>query len=165
MQNKGLIWASDRAEWRLKNLKRRAARAGVFNYRSAAWNGGPKLPTRTLFDGVLVDAPCSGVGTWGRNPNARWTTVPQDVLELAAVQKELLLNAAKAVKPGGKLVYSVCTLTRKETEEVARAVFLGPDWTELNLGAGTTQAGGRLTIFPEDYASNGMFIAGWRRNR
>ncbi|HEU0010818.1 MAG TPA: RsmB/NOP family class I SAM-dependent RNA methyltransferase, partial [Verrucomicrobiae bacterium] len=72
MRNKGLIWATDRAEWRLKRLKRRAARAQVFNYRAALWDGGPALPTCTLFDGVLLDAPCTGLGTWHRNPHARW---------------------------------------------------------------------------------------------
>src|SRR6185295_12507460 len=60
MENKGLIWASDRAAWRLQKLKRRTARAKVFNYRSAPWNGEAKLPTKTKFDGVLLDAPCSG---------------------------------------------------------------------------------------------------------
>jgi 16S rRNA (cytosine967-C5)-methyltransferase len=109
MQNKGLIWASDRAEWRLKNLKRRAARAQVFNFRAAPWDGSARLPTKTKFDGVLVDAPCSGVGTWQRNPHARWTTTLTDVRELAAIQKQLLANAASSVKPGGKLIFAVCT--------------------------------------------------------
>ena len=90
MQNKGMLWASDRAEWRLTKLKRRAGRAKVFNYRSAFWDGGTKLPTKTKFDGVLVDAPCSGIGTWQRNPQARWTTTPNDVLELSEIQKKLL---------------------------------------------------------------------------
>src|SRR6185369_226103 len=111
-------WASDRAEWRLKHLKRRTARAKAFNYRAALWNGGAKLPTKTKFDGVLLDAPCSGVGTWQRNPHARWTTTLEDVKELAAVQKQLLANVAPSVKPGGKLVYAVCTLTKSETTEV-----------------------------------------------
>jgi 16S rRNA (cytosine967-C5)-methyltransferase len=75
MANRGLIWASDRAVWRLSNLKRRAARAGVFNYRAVVWDGGPRPPTKTEFDGVLVDAPCSGIGTWQRNPHARWTSL------------------------------------------------------------------------------------------
>ena len=96
MENKGLIWASDRAEWRLKHLKRRAARAKTFNYRAALWNGGTKLPTKTKFHGVLLDAPCSGVGTWQRNPHARWTTTVDDVKELAEVQKQLLANTALA---------------------------------------------------------------------
>src|SRR5205814_8236813 len=119
MGNKGLVWASDRAEWRLQKLKRRAARARLFNYRTRLWDGGPNLPVKTKFDGVLMDAPCSGIGTWQRNPHARWTSVARDVHELSAVQKDLLLYAAAAVKPGGKLIYSVCTLARAETTEVA----------------------------------------------
>ncbi len=121
MSNKGLIWASDRAEWRLKNLKRRAARAKAFNYRAELWDGGAKLPTKTKFDGILIDAPCSGLGTWQRNPHARWTTAAQDVKELSEVQLRLLSHAATALKPGGKLVYSVCTVTRSETDSVADA--------------------------------------------
>ena len=121
MQNQGLIWASDRVEWRLKKLKQRAARANIFNYRVAVWNGGEKLPTKTKFDGVLVDAPCSGLGTWQRNPHARWTVTPDDVRDLGEVQKQLLANVAAAVKLGGKLVYSVCTMTRAETDEVVEA--------------------------------------------
>src|SRR6185295_17316743 len=114
MENKGLIWASDRAAWRLKNLKRRAARAKVFNFRSELWDGGAKLPTKTKFDGILVDAPCSGVGTWQRNPHARWTTTLDDVRELGAVQLQLLDRVAGSLKPEGRLIYSVCTLTRTE---------------------------------------------------
>ena len=90
MENKGLIWASDRAEWRLKKLKQRTARAKVFNYRALPWDGGKKVPTKTKFDGVLVDAPCSGIGTWHRNPQARWTTSANDVRELAEIQRTLL---------------------------------------------------------------------------
>src|SRR6185503_9755757 len=116
MENRGLIWASDREEWRLKKLKQRAARAKAFNYRAALWDGGAKLPTKTKFDGVLVDAPCGGIGTWQRNPHARWTTTAEDVEELSEVQGLLLANVAPSVKPGGKLIYSVCTLTRSETE-------------------------------------------------
>ena len=118
MQNKGLIWASDRVEWRLRKLKQRTAQARVFNYRIAIWNGDVKLPTKTKSDGVLVDAPCSGLGTWQRNPHERWTVTLDDIGELAEVQKQLLANVAPAVKPGGKLFYSVCTMTRAETDEV-----------------------------------------------
>ena len=112
MANRGLIWASDRAEWRLQKLRRRAARAKVFNYRPARWDGGARLPTRTKFDGVLVDAPCSGLGTWQRNPHARWTTTVEDVRELAELQRRLLAHTAPSLKPGGRLIYAVCTLTR-----------------------------------------------------
>ena len=96
------------------------SRAKLFNYRAALWDGSPRLPTKAKFDGILVDAPCSGVGTWQRNPHARWTTTPNDVAELAAVQAKLLGNIASSVKPGGRLVYAVCTLTRAETTAVAR---------------------------------------------
>src|SRR5206468_4149301 len=98
MHNKGVVWATDRAEWRLKNLKRRAARSRTFNYRARVWTGGPTLPFKTKFDGVLVDAPCSGIGTWHRNPHARWTTNLQDVHELGQLQVNLLQNASLAVK-------------------------------------------------------------------
>ena len=132
MQGKGLLWASDRAEWRLKKLKLRTARARCFNYRAASWDGGAKPPTKTRFHGVLLDAPCTGLGTWQRNPHARWTTTPNDVRELAAVQKRLLHHVAPSVKPGGKLVYSVCTLTRAETADVAAAFQAAhPDFTPL----------------------------------
>jgi 16S rRNA (cytosine967-C5)-methyltransferase len=171
MQNKGLIWASDRAEWRLKKLKRRTARAKVFNYRAARWDGGAKLPTKTKFDGVLVDAPCSGVGTWQRNPHARWTTTLQDVNELAELQKKLLAHVAPNVKPGGKLIYSVCTLTRSETAEVA-AVFnqSQPGFEPMILSLplpGESHSlltpTATMTIWPQDLGGNGMFMAAWRR--
>jgi 16S rRNA (cytosine967-C5)-methyltransferase len=171
MGNKGLIWASDRAEWRLKKLKLRTGRAQCFNYRSVLWNGGAKLPTKTKFDGVLVDAPCSGLGTWQRNPHARWTTTPEDVAELSDVQVQLLSRAALAVKPGGKLIYSVCTLTRAETEAVARAFTSAmPDFEALTLplldfgeGRAKTTSAATQMIWPQDLGGNGMFVAGWRR--
>jgi 16S rRNA (cytosine967-C5)-methyltransferase len=167
MQNKGLIVASDRAAWRLEKLKRRTARAQMFNYRPAQWNGGVKLPFKTLFDGVLVDAPCSGIGTWQRNPQARWTTTAQDVAELAQCQFDLLDHAAKAVKPGGKLVYSVCTLARKETEQVADAFGKGhPEFHPLVVAhplKPTAALAARHWFRPEDHGANGMFVALWRR--
>jgi 16S rRNA (cytosine967-C5)-methyltransferase len=121
MENKGLVWATDRNARRLETLKHRAARAELFNYRAALWDGSTRLPTKGKFDGILVDAPCSGVGTWQRNPHARWTATPDDVRELAATQLALLNNVANSLKPGGRLIYSVCTLTRSETTAVADA--------------------------------------------
>jgi len=167
MQNKGLIWASDRASWRLQKLKRRAARAGVFNYRAVEWNGGSQLPTRTKFDGVLVDAPCSGIGTWQRNPHARWTTTLADVLELSTVQQQLLVKAAAAVKPGGKLAYTVCTLTRAETVgvveefEFARLGFQRVGVRNPLVPESPPEP--QLCLWPQQFGGNGMFIAVWRR--
>ena len=167
MENKGLIWASDRAEWRLKNLKRRAARAQVFNFRAGPWDGSAKLPTKTKFDGILVDAPCSGVGTWGKNPHARWTTTAQDVAELAAVQLQLLNHVAGSLKPGGRLIYAVCTLTRAETTDVVTAFGAAhPELAPLELPAnicGERAGAPTCTLWPQDCGGNGMFIAGWRR--
>lgn len=167
LENKGVVWASDRSKRRLDSLRRRGARAKLFNTRIAMWDGSEKRPTKTKFDGVLVDAPCSGVGTWGRNPHARWTTSPDDISELAAIQKQLLANAAPAVKPGGRLVFAVCTLTRAETSEVADwfsenqhgfepAPFLDP----FNPDGSPRQ---RVTWWPQDTGGNGMFVAAWRR--
>jgi 16S rRNA (cytosine967-C5)-methyltransferase len=166
MQNKGLIWASDRAEWRLKRLRLRAARAKAFNYRCAIWDGGAKLPTKTKFDGVLLDAPCSGLGTWQRNPHARWTTRPEDVEELAAMQKQLLRHAAASLKSGGRLVYAVCTLTRTETIDVAAAFEREfPEFKQLpvpNPLQEGSESAWPLWLWPED-GGNGMFVSTWRR--
>lgn len=154
MQGKGLIWASDRSERRLAKLKERAARAKAFNFRAAPWDGGAKLPTKTKFDGVLVDAPCSGVGTWQRNPHARWTTQPKDVHELAAIQAQLLNHVAPSLKSGGRLVYSVCTLTRAETTAVADAFTAAhPDFEPSSA----------RTLWPHELNANGMFIAAWTK--
>ncbi len=167
MRNKGLIWASDRAGWRLEKLKRRAARAGVYNYRMAVWDGTAKLPTRTKFDGVLMDAPCSGIGTWGRNPHARWTTRIQDVEELGKLQYQLLRNAADLVKPGGKLIYAVCTLARSETTLVTEKFekeSLDFEPMPFRNPLDTRRApDAQLFLWPQDVGGNGMFIAGWIR--
>ncbi len=166
MQNKGLVWASDRAEWRLEKLKARAARAQLFNYRAVLWDGGAHLPTQTKFDGVLVDAPCSGLGTWQRNPHARWTTTPDDVRELAAVQSNLLHHCAPLVKPGGKLIYAVCTLTRSETTAVCDAFNeQHPDFEPMPLANPFNKffpPSPQLWLWPQETGGNGMFIAAWK---
>jgi 16S rRNA (cytosine967-C5)-methyltransferase len=162
MQNKGLIWASDRSAKRIDTLKRRAARAKLFNYRTAFWDGGTQLPAKGKFDGILLDAPCSGVGTWQRNPHARWTTTPDDVRELAAMQKILLQNVAGSLKPGGKLIYAVCTLTRSETTDVANAFTAAhPELEPLPLLDNAPQ----ITLWPQALDANGMFIAGWKKKK
>jgi 16S rRNA (cytosine967-C5)-methyltransferase len=170
MQNRGVVWSSDRAAQRLEVLRRRAARAKLFNYRLAPWSGGPRPPTRTLFDGVLVDAPCSGIGTWHRNPHARWTTGPADVGELAAIQEKLLATGALAVRPGGRLAYAVCTLTREETEGVADGFsqthpqFAPAAFADLFAFAGAVAPQvTRVAWEPQVTGGNGMFVAVWRR--
>jgi len=156
MGNKGVVWATDRNERRLAVLKRRASRAKLFNFRTASWDGGKKSPGGTRFDGVLLDAPCSGVGTWQRNPDARWTTGPEDVRELAAIQGGMLEHACGPVRPGGRLVYSVCTLTRLETSAVVEAFTTAHADFVLQSSD---------LLWPQDLNGNGMFIAVWNRVR
>jgi 16S rRNA (cytosine967-C5)-methyltransferase len=159
MQNKGLIWATDRNARRLRRLKQRLARAEAFNTRIEAWDGSENLPTKTKFDGILLDAPCSGVGTWRRNPHARWTTTPVDVAELAAVQLSLLNNVAGSLKPGGRLIYAVCTVTKSETTAVADAFTAAhPELEPLTLLGRAAQ-----THLPlSEFNANAMFLAGWK---
>ncbi|AHF91662.1 RNA methyltransferase [Opitutaceae bacterium TAV5] len=162
MDNRGLIWATDRHTGRLATLRKRASRAHAWNYRAVPWNGGPVLPTKTKFDGILLDAPCSGTGTWQRNPHARWTTSPDDVRELAAIQQQLLAHAAPALKPGGRLVYAVCTLTRSETTAIADA-FTAAHTTDFEPLPIPGASDARLTLWPHEHNANGMFIAAWKR--
>jgi 16S rRNA (cytosine967-C5)-methyltransferase len=181
MANKGVVWASDRNTRRLDTLKRRAARAQIFNYRTAPWDGSAKLPTKTKFDGILVDAPCSGVGTWQRNPHARWTTTMSDVRELAAMQRTLLDRVAGSLKPRGRLIYSVCTLTRSETTAVADSFTAAhPELEPLPLFSedrgqktedGSSDANpssvlsspSSVFLWPHEINANGMFIAAWKK--
>jgi 16S rRNA (cytosine967-C5)-methyltransferase len=168
MGNKGLIWATDRHAGRLAVLKRRAARAKLFNYRAALWDGSARLPTKTAFDGILVDAPCSGVGAWQRNPQARWTTTPDDVRELAAAQLSLLSRAAGSLKPGGRLIYAVCTLTSRETAAVADAFARAhPELRPEPLAIAPAGAAdrSRVVLWPQRINAGGMFVAGWRKPR
>ena len=138
----------------------------MFNYRTALWDGSQKLPTKTKFDGILVDAPCSGVGTWQRNPHARWATTPDDVRELAATQLSLLNTVAGSLKPGGRLIYSVCTLTRSETTVVADAFSATHAELEpLAIAVVGTSDASRVTLWPQDINANGMFIAAWKRKK
>ncbi len=163
MANKGLVWASDPAGWRLDLLKRRASRAKLFNYRLKEWTRSSAVPVKAKFDGILIDAPCSGLGTWGRNPHARWTTQLADVVELAAIQKSIVGKVAASLKPGGKLIYSVCTLTRQETSEVADTLE-GATLQPLALAIpGKTESSTRILLQPAETHSAGMFIAGWTR--
>jgi 16S rRNA (cytosine967-C5)-methyltransferase len=167
MQNEGLVWASDPANWRLYILKKRAARAGLFNYRVKAWNQSQSLRTRGKFDGVLVDAPCSGVGTWGKNPHARWTTTATDVTELAMLQRDILGRIASSIKPGGKLVYSVCTLTMPETTAIVDWFSNEhPEFQPLLISnpLSPSRPQSVFELLPQELHANGMFVALWQRS-
>jgi len=118
-----------------------------------------------------VDAPCSGIGTWQRNPQARWTTEPNDVRELSEIQKKLLTNIAPSVKPGGKLIFSVCTLSRAESTEVVENFnATQPDfepliWDPIKFEERKVENASQVMVWPQDLNGNGMFIAGWRRKK
>jgi len=185
LQNKGVVWATDRSLRRLEVLKTRTKRAKIFNYRTKPWEGGVlikdpknpevshlgKLPFKTLCDGILLDAPCSGVGTWRRNPHARWTLTQNDIKELSEIQKRLLKQVSSLVKPGGLLVYAVCTLTTKETTEVFEHFTAeNPDFvpelkTVDSLPSDPLSKPGSLFLWPQTLNANGMYVATWRRQK
>ena len=132
MGGKGAITASDVDAVRLERLQKRVRRAGVQNVRALPWNGQApfKLPREAAmrggFDRVLLDAPCTGSGTWRRNPDARLRLAPVD--GWTDVQDRLLGFAAMAVRPGGTLVYATCSVWSEEDEAVvARLLAARPD--------------------------------------
>jgi 16S rRNA (cytosine967-C5)-methyltransferase len=123
------------------------------------------------FGAVLVDAPCSGLGVLRRRPDARWRLRPGDIPRLAVLQRRLLEQASGLVAPGGLLVYSVCTLSRRETVEVAEGMGAhlgagpsGPEWEWLAVpGAPWEGVGHGALLLPQTAGTDGMYLAGWRR--
>ena len=124
---KGRVFATDLRRWKLDELIRRARGAGMRNVRAATWAGrgapnlGKHAPER--FPWVLIDAPCSGTGTWRRRPDGRHRQLPADLHDHAALQSALLREAANRVAPGGALVYGTCSFAVVENESVV-ASFL-----------------------------------------
>jgi 16S rRNA (cytosine967-C5)-methyltransferase len=121
-------------------------------------------PLRSGFDAVLVDAPCSGLGTLRRHPELRWRRRPEDVARLAVLQREILTGIASLVRPGGVLVYAVCTLTREENEDVVRALLAAePRFVLESAGAlapaAVVDAGGFLRTLPHRHGLDGFFAA------
>lgn len=125
MNNRGHIVACDVHEKRLEGAVKRLRRAGVHNVERHLLISGDKWAKRRAgsFDRVLVDAPCSGTGTWRRNPDARLRLTPTDIEELLVKQAEILDRAASLVKPGGRMIYATCSLLAQEND-VQIAAFL-----------------------------------------
>jgi len=120
------------------------------------------------FDAVLLDAPCSGLGTLASRADLRWRRRAADIARLAALQGSLLARAAAAVRPGGALTYAVCTVTRAETLDVVDGLLRGGGWAADDLGLewpglGHPDAGGYLLVLPPDDGSTGFFVARLRR--
>lgn len=145
----------------LDELLRRAARAGwSHRIRRVA------EPGLGAYDGVLVDAPCSGSGTWRRSPHLKWTTAPESIAASAELQVSLLAQFAAHVRPGGRLVYATCSLCTRENEEVVRRFAdsradFAPERLEPRFGA--RAAGSGLLVLPAERDSDGFFVASLRR--
>jgi 16S rRNA (cytosine967-C5)-methyltransferase len=123
MANTGRLYAYDVSEKRLHNLKPRLARSGLSNVHPQliAHERDPKIKRLAgKFDRVLVDAPCSGLGTLRRNPDLKWRQSPESLLELTAKQAAILESAARLLKSGGRLVYATCSLLEEENEGIVR---------------------------------------------
>jgi 16S rRNA (cytosine967-C5)-methyltransferase len=112
------------------------------------------------FDRVLLDAPCTGLGVLRRRPDARWRVQPRDAAQLADLQRALLVSAARAVRPGGRLVYSVCTLSRMETLAVdAFAASELPDFVaSAPPGEPWRRHGRGGLLVPSAARTDGMFV-------
>lgn len=164
MDNHGVVLATDVDRTRLSRLAPRAERAGATIIETRLLDGDREAAALEDWtdraDVVLIDAPCSGTGTWRRNPEARWRLSPPRIARLAATQSRLLDLGATLVRPGGALVYIVCSLLDAEgAGQVDR--FLGdhPGWTaEAPIEQGRPRgAGKRLT--PAHDATDGFFVA------
>ncbi len=162
MKGKGVVVATDVHAIKLREAVRRARRSPYRNISTKAWDGKHVAGKTGSFDGVLVDAPCSAIGTWRRNPDARWSLDRQAVSRLAELQAQILTTASAGVKVGGTLVYSVCTLTPPETTGVISAFLESRPNFRLDpfphplTGVETD---GRVQIWPQDSDNDAMFIA------
>ena len=164
-----IIVASDLHEHRLKTLVSLAKLQGLRSIHSVALDGLSALPlAESSFDRVLVDAPCSGTGTLRRNPEIRWRISPADIQDLSGRQKQLLFNAARVVKPGGRLIYSTCSVEPEENEEVVQT-FLENNKIfrpgQLALDSTLITSSGAARTWPHRDGTDGFFICALERMR
>ena len=163
MANKGHIVACDVSEPRLDGAIKRLRRAGVHNAERHLLEPGDKWVKRQekKFDRVLVDAPCTGTGTWRRNPDARARLTETDLAELTVKQAEILDRAQKLVKPGGRLVYATCSVLQDENEAQIEAFMARhPEFSVLPLEAPEALKGSaHLRLSPARNGTDGFFAA------
>jgi 16S rRNA (cytosine967-C5)-methyltransferase len=168
MQGQGVVWACDRTASRLKRLQQNLQRLQMDNVVNL-WEGDGRnlAPTIPLADYILIDAPCSGLGTLNRHSDARWRQTPESVMQLSELQTQLLSSATQHIKPngGGVIVYATCTLHPHENEAVI-GHFLAqhPQWqldsTTLNPIFSHFQTNpGWVKIWPHQQAMDGFFMA------
>ena len=169
MRSQGRIYAFDTSERRLNNLKPRLKRSGLSNLHPQLISGENDIRVKRLagkIDRVLVDAPCSGLGTLRRNPDLKWRQSPQSIEELKHKQAAILSAAANLVKPGGRLVYATCSFLREENQEMIDA-FLARHSRFALLNAAELLAqqkipldtGGFLELSPRLHRTDGFFAA------
>ncbi|MDR6538300.1 RsmB/NOP family class I SAM-dependent RNA methyltransferase [Variovorax soli] len=182
MRSTGRLYAFDTSAHRLDALKPRLARSKLSNVHPAAIAHERDERIKRLagkIDRVLVDAPCSGLGTLRRNPDLKWRQSPKAVEELAVKQAAILQSAARLLKPGGRLIYATCSVLPEENESIAEAFSQAhPDFEILDIApllsalkvadAETLCAGGEagtryLRLWPHRHATDGFFAAAWQR--
>ncbi|HEX8572190.1 MAG TPA: RsmB/NOP family class I SAM-dependent RNA methyltransferase [Allosphingosinicella sp.] len=167
MRNSGRILASDTDRARLSRMDLRLRRSGVTIVEPRLLDPGREREALADFadapDLVLVDSPCSGTGTWRRNPELRWRLTPQRLASYVKLQSYLLDLAAELVRPGGRIVYSVCSLLADEGRGQA-AAFEGRSAMVPELGAmaGGRAAGAGRILTPAHDGTDGFFVARWR---
>jgi len=177
MRNTGRLYAFDTSAHRLEALQPRLQRSGLGQVHPMALNNEQDERLHRLrgkVDRVLVDAPCSGLGTLRRSPDLKWRQTPASVAELAELQGRILDSAARLLKPGGRLVYATCSLLRQENEDVAQRFSQShPDFLPLDAAgilqqqgveaADTLCAAGYLRLWPHLHQTDGFFAAVWQR--
>lgn len=155
----GRVDATDIRPAMLEELRERAARARLDNVRLGRG--------AELYDGVLVDAPCSGSGTWRRLPHMKWYTRPEMIDEFAATQLAILTESAARVRPGGLLVYATCSLSRCENQGVATRFLSAHSVFAAERPArdfGGNYDGAGTTLLPGTHDSDGFYVALFRRS-
>ncbi len=177
MRSTGRLYAMDVSAKRLAKLKPRLARSGLSNVHPVQIESerDPKLKRMAgKADRVLIDAPCSGLGTLRRNPDLKWRQTPATVAELAAKQAGILDAAARLVKPGGRLVYATCSMLGAENQDVVDAFVAAHDDFELESATGVlvqqgialgerVDAGVFLELWPHRTGTDGFFAAVLKR--
>lgn len=169
MNSQGRIYAFDVSEKRLNNLKPRLKRSGLSNITPQRIASEADSKIKRLagkIDRVLVDAPCSGLGTLRRNPDLKWRQNPQSVEELTQKQTAILNAAARLPKPGGRLVYATCSLLQDENEQIVQQFLQQhPDYQLVPADA-TLQhlhidlhTGNYLRLNPSEHNTDGFFAA------
>ena len=173
MRSQGRIYAFDVSAARLARLGPRLKRSGLSNLHPAPIRDENDTRVKRLagkIDRVLVDAPCSGLGTLRRNPDLKWRQSPRSIEELKTKQASILRSAARLVKPGGRLVYATCSLLREENEGIVEAFLAGePRFRKLDCSAILGSAGVPLDtglflrLFPHAHGTDGFFAAALER--